>query len=173
MTPLLVVLLLIVALPAALLATAFRPDKPAGEIERRYAGPNSRFIEVEGLRMHCTDTGAGPAIVLLHGINANHRSFDGWVRELSLDHRVIAVDLPGHGLTGPDPRQRYTWREMAVLVCGLTEAIGLDRFVLAGNSLGGAVALEFALSHPEKLRALVLLDAIGSPDMGGRKPPAL
>jgi pimeloyl-ACP methyl ester carboxylesterase len=173
MTPLLVVLFVIAALPAALIAAAFRADKPAKEVERKYAGPNSRFVEVEGLRMHYTDTGTGAAVVLLHGINANHRSFDGWVRELAADHRVIAVDLPGHGLTGPDPRQRYTWAEMAAVVYGLTGAIGLERFVLAGNSLGGAVALELALIHPEKLRALVLIDAIGSPAMGKRKPPAL
>jgi pimeloyl-ACP methyl ester carboxylesterase len=173
MTPLLVVLLLVIVIPAALIAAAWRADRPAAQIERKYAGPNSCFVEVEGLRMHYTQTGTGPAVVLLHGINANHRSFDGWVRQLAVDHRVITVDLPGHGLTGPDPRQRYTWREMAALVHGLTEAIGLERFVLAGNSLGGAVALELALIHPEKLRALVLIDAIGSPATGGRKPPAL
>jgi pimeloyl-ACP methyl ester carboxylesterase len=172
MTPLLVILGLIVAIPLALLATAFRPDKAAAEVEAKYAGPNSHFAKVDGLRMHFTDTGTGPPIVLLHGINANHRSFDGWVRDLSLDHRVITIDLPGHGLTGPDPSHRYSWREMAGLVAGLTAAIGLQRFVLAGNSLGGAVALELALAHPEKLSALVLIDSIGAPERGP-KPPAL
>ncbi len=172
MTPFLVILGLIVAVPVALLATAFRPDKAAAAVEAKYAGATSHFAEVLGLRMHFTDTGTGPPIVLLHGINANHRSFDGWVRELSLDHRVITIDLPGHGLTGPDPARRYSWREMAALVSGLTDAIGLQRFVLAGNSLGGAVALELALAHSEKLSALVLIDSIGAPELGP-KPPAL
>src|SRR5262245_44131470 len=139
---LLIVLALIVLVPLGLVASAIRPDLPAAAVEKTYAGPASRFVEVEGLRMHLTDTGSGPPIVLIHGINASHRSFAGWIDELGSDHRLIAVDLPGHGLTGPDPQKRYTWAEMAQRVATATEALGIERFVLCGNSLGGAVSLE-------------------------------
>lgn len=176
MTPLLIVVAIALAIPLALFGSAIRLDRPARAVEARQAGHNSRFVMVDGLRMHCTDTGGGPgtgpAIVLIHGINANFRSFDGWVAEFSSAHRVIAVDLPGHGLTGPDPRHRYTWTQMAELVYGLTRELGLDRFVLCGNSLGGAVSQALTLAHPESVRALVLIDAIGGP-MRGPMPPAL
>jgi pimeloyl-ACP methyl ester carboxylesterase len=109
---------------------------------------------------------------MIHGINANHLSWRGWIGELAADHRTIALDLPGHGLTGPDPARRYTWAEMADRVHDLVTALGLERFMLCGNSLGGAVSLEYALAHPDKLDALVLIDSIGFPQRGP-KPPAL
>jgi pimeloyl-ACP methyl ester carboxylesterase len=121
--------------------------------------------------MHCVDAGTGPPVVLLHGIAASHQSFTGWIDELSGTYRVIAVDLPGHGLTGPDPQGRYSWREMAGLVHGLAAALELDRFVLCGNSLGGAVAAELALMHPDRVQALVLIAAIGAPPAGPMPPP--
>ena len=171
MTTLLILVGLVVAIPLGLLASAIRFDRPAAAVERRQAAPNSRFVMVEGLRMHCVDAGQGPAIVLIHGINASHKSFAGWMRELSADYRVIAVDLPGHGLTGPDREERYSWRQMAELVHGLTVELGLERFVVCGNSLGGAVAAELTLLHPERVRGLVMIGAIGGPEMGPMPPP--
>ncbi len=171
MTTLLILAGLAAALVLTLLGSAIRLDRPAAVVERRQLEPDSRFVIVGGLRMHCVDAGQGPAIVLIHGINASHKSFAGWMRELAPNYRVVAVDLPGHGLTGPDSRGRYSWREMAEMVHGLTAALGLERFVLCGNSLGGAVAAELALLHPERVRALVLIGAIGGPEIGPKPPP--
>lgn len=172
LTVLLIAAATLVLVPLLFFASLIRLDRPAAAVEARRAGPHSRFVTVDGLRVHVTDTGSGPPLVLLHGINASHLSFAGWQRELSADYRVIAIDLPGHGLTGPDPLKRYSWAEMAARIHGVVAALGLERFVLAGNSLGGAVALSYALAHPDRLRALVLIDSIGGPRTGPM-PPAL
>ncbi len=172
MTIFLVVLAIVVLVPLALIASLIRFDLPAADVEARQAGPDSRFVDVDGLRMHYSDVGEGPPIVLIHGINANHKSFAAWQRELASTHRTIALDLPGHGLTGPDAKARYSWKEMAEMVEGLVTAIGLERFVLCGNSLGGAVSMEYATLHPERLEALVLIDSIGPP-FRGPMPPSL
>lgn len=153
------VLLLIVG---ALAASVVR-ELPAAEAEARYATAPSRFLEVDGLRIHYRDQGSGPALVLLHGSNASLFTWEGWVRELSSRYRVITLDLPGHGLTGPDPKRRYTWTGMAEVLEAFRARLGLERFHLAGNSMGGAVAWHYALLHPERVDRLILVDAAGYP----------
>lgn len=157
---------------AAVTAVHIRFDVDPAALERKYAGPPSRFVEAGGVRFHIRDRGAGPVLVLLHGWSINLRAWEPAARLLAADHRVISVDLPGHGLTGPDPQGRYSLSGMAGSLDALMVALGVDRFALAGNSLGGGVALSYALEHPEKLDALVLVDAVGDPDMGPA-PPAV
>jgi pimeloyl-ACP methyl ester carboxylesterase len=140
-----------------------RCDRPAAEVAARHATPPSRFLELDGLRVHYRDRGQGPPIVLLHGANASLFTWEGWARELARDHRVIALDLPGHGLTGPDPRQRYSYAQMAELVDEFAARLGLSRFTVAGNSMGGGVAWHLALAHPERIERLILVDAAGYP----------
>src|SRR5271167_4264795 len=109
-------LLGVLAVLVILVALGIRSDLPAAEVEARYATAPSQFITVDGLRVHYRDRGAGPAVVLLHGSNASLFTWEGWVAALSPEHRVITLDLPGHGLTGPDPEGRYSPSEMAELV---------------------------------------------------------
>lgn len=146
-----------------LTASMVRLDSDPVALERRYVTVPSRFVVANGVRFHIRDRGAGPAIVLVHGQSASAFTFEAWAEALDDTHRVISVDLPGHGLTGPDPQSRYSWAGMAENVYALTRELELDRFVLAGSSIGGAVGLELALAHPEALNGLVLIDAIGSP----------
>jgi pimeloyl-ACP methyl ester carboxylesterase len=153
---LLVVLVLAVAL-------GIRRDRPAAEVEARHAAPPSQFIAVDGLRVHYRDRGSGPAIILLHGSNASLFTWEGWAAALSPEHRVVTLDLPGHGLTGPDPEARYSLPEMAELVDHFAAALKLEHFSLAGNSMGGGVALNYALAHPDKLDKLILVDAYAYP----------
>jgi pimeloyl-ACP methyl ester carboxylesterase len=140
-----------------------RCDRPAAEVEARWAKPPSKFLEVDGLRIHYRDRGTGPAIVLLHGSNSSLFTWEPWVADLSRDHRVITLDLPGHGLTGPDPRARYSSMGMASVVDAFVSALGVDRFTLMGNSMGGGVAWRYTILHPDKVERLVLVDAAGLP----------
>jgi pimeloyl-ACP methyl ester carboxylesterase len=146
-----------------MLAAGLYPELPGTELEARYATPPSQFLEVDGLRIHYRDEGQGPPLVLLHGSNATLFTWEGWVRELSAHHRIITLDLPGHGLTGPDAKGRYSWTGMAEVVEAFRARLGLERFHLAGNSMGGAVAWHYALRHPERVDRLVLVDAAGYP----------
>jgi pimeloyl-ACP methyl ester carboxylesterase len=152
-------LLAFVALLAIVTVAGVRCDRGAAELEAAYATPPSRFVDVDGLRMHYRDRGTGPALVLLHGSAASLFTWEGWASILAHDHRVISVDLPGHGLTGPDARGRYSPQQMADLVDRFTTTLGLTHFDLAGNSMGGGIAFRYALAHPEKVDKLVLVDA--------------
>jgi pimeloyl-ACP methyl ester carboxylesterase len=147
-----------------LLALGFmgvRCDRRAAPLEARWATPPSRFVTVDGLRVHYRDRGSGPAIVLLHGSNASLFTWEGWAADLARDHRVITVDLPGHGLTGPDPRSRYRPAEMAAFVDRFVATLRVTRFILGGNSMGGGVAWRYALMHPDRVDRLVLVDSLG------------
>ncbi|NWG71230.1 MAG: alpha/beta hydrolase [Parvularculaceae bacterium] len=129
------------------------------ELEARYAAGVDRFIDVEGLRVRIREEGPadGPPIVLLHGFVVSLESFDGWARELSDEYRVIRFDLAGHGLTGPDPEKRYAPLERAEFVGAVMDALGIERAVIGGNSLGGLAAWRFAAAHPDRVTALVLV----------------
>ena len=142
-----------------------RADRPAAEVEARWGGPPSRFVEVGGLRTHYRDGGAAgrEALLLLHGSYGSLHVWEGWREAMSSRRRVVALDLPGHGLTGPDPRRRYSPASMADFVADFATAVGLEAFAVAGNSMGGRVAAEVALRHPARVRALVLIDAAGLP----------
>jgi len=141
----------------------FAPDLDPSALERKYATPPSRFVIAGGIRFHIRERGQGPTIVLIHGQSAHLYLWEAAAELLAKDHHVISLDMPGHGLTGPDPQERYSFAGLANSVHALVEALGLDRFALAGNSLGGAVSTQYAITHPEKLTALFLLDGIGAP----------
>ena len=104
---------LVAVVVALLLVAGFHADRSAAELEARYATAPSKFVEVDGLRIHYRDRGEGPAIILLHGSNSSLFTWEGWSQALAPTHRVVTLDLPGHGLTGPDPKERYSPAEMA------------------------------------------------------------
>ena len=155
--------LVLIGIAGAVTACFVRLDVDPAPLEAKYATGPSRFVEAAGIRFHITDRGRGPVLVLLHGQAINLLAWEPAANLLAADHRVISIDLPGHGLTGPDPEGRYTLAQMAESIDALMVALGIDRFALAGNSLGGGVALRYALAHPDKLDALILVDAVGGP----------
>jgi pimeloyl-ACP methyl ester carboxylesterase len=159
---------LFVALTAAGVAM-FRRDLPASELASAYAGPASRHAAIEGMQVHYRDEGTGPPLVLLHGTFSSLHTWDGWVAHLAARRRLIRLDLPGFGLTGPAPDRDYSAERLARVVAGLLDTLEIDRADLAGNSLGGRVALTFALTHPDRVRKLILLDASGL--SGAPTPP--
>lgn len=159
--------LLLAGLAALSLSACIARDIPYATLEARYASPASRYMDLPGdLRIHYRDEGPreGPTLVLVHGFSASLHAWDPWVQRLTNEYRIITLDLPGHGLTrAPQGYQAATERSVAV-VDQLTRQLGVGRFVLAGNSMGGAVAWNYALAHPDRLRGLVLVDAAGWPD---------
>jgi pimeloyl-ACP methyl ester carboxylesterase len=145
------------------LLVSFNLDIPPAVAEARYADATSRFIEVDGLRVHYRDEGSGPPVILLHGAGSSLHTWNGWTGQLRDSFRVIRLDLPGHGLTGPDPEGRYRVGQLADFLLRFADAIGVHRFALAGNSLGGHIAWRFATRYPQYVSRLVLVDAAGFP----------
>jgi pimeloyl-ACP methyl ester carboxylesterase len=156
--------LLAVCVLAGGLAACAR-DIPYPKLEAKYASPASRYMELPGgLRVHYRDQGPrdAPVLVLVHGFSASLHAWEPWVARLP-DYRVISLDLPGHGLTrAPGDYFPSTDRSVAV-VDEVTSRLGVQRFVIGGNSMGGGVSWNYALRHPQKLDGLVLVDAGGWP----------
>lgn len=157
-------------------AWAWTPDRPREELEARYAEGTHAFREVAGLRLHVRESGPpeAPALIMLHGFGSSLQTWDDWAAMLP-EYRIIRFDLPGFGLTGPDPTGDYTdARSMAVLVA-LMDSLGVPRATLVGNSLGGRLAWKFAALHPERVDKLVLVspDGFASPGFEYGKAPVL
>src|SRR5271166_2101056 len=103
-------LILLAIVVGGALAWLYTPDEPRAALEAQYAGPPSVFLDVAGMRLHVRDTGprAAPAVIFLHGFGSSLQTWEDWARDLERDHRVIRYDMPGFGLTGPDPSGDYT-----------------------------------------------------------------
>jgi pimeloyl-ACP methyl ester carboxylesterase len=143
-----------IGLIAALLA--YR-DIPAEELEARYINAASRFINIDGVRIHFRDEGEGPAIVLIHANFANLLGWEPWVDALKDSYRVIRFDMTSHGLTGPDPTGDYTQERTLELIEKFIDAMGLERLSIAGTSMGGTMAIHYTHRHPERIDKLILL----------------
>jgi pimeloyl-ACP methyl ester carboxylesterase len=151
---------------------AYSPSLPPETLIARYANDRSKFIDVGGVRAHVREQGDpdGIPVVLIHGSMGSLHMWEGWVRELSSKARLISVDLPGLGLTGAGPRDEYTIEAYADFVEVLVDTLNLDRFVLGGHSIGGAVAWTFAATRPDRVSQLILIDASGYPRTAGDVP---
>lgn len=184
--------LLLLVTPLLLLAGC-QTDLALVDLKARWAGPSSRFLPMDGIEVHWRDEGptnavpgavaatlaatasasppsppAGgdvesPAILLLHGTGSSLHTWDGWARRISPTMRVVRLDLPGFGLTGPHPSGDYSGTATVDFLERFADAAGLKRFAIVGHSLGGYYAWRFALRHPARVSALVLIDAVGYP----------
>lgn len=135
---------------------------------RALAGPDSLFLELEGIEVHYRVTGKGaPAFVLLHGFGASTFSWRELLGPLGSWGQAVAFDRPAFGLTARplswSGRNPYSPETQVALTIELMDALGLEHAVLLGHSAGGAVALQVALAHPERVQALILVSpAVGS-----------
>ncbi len=166
-------LALLILIAITLGVWGYAPEGDPAALRAKYANAQSQFIDIGGgLTVHVRDEGPrdAPVLVLLHGSNASLQTWEPWVARLKDKYRIISYDQPGHGLTGPRPDNDYSAAGFADVTDRVTGRLGVTRFALAGNSMGGGIAWNYALAHPEKLTALVLVDAGGAPES---KPRAL
>ena len=174
-------------LPAVLTISTFAlvgwalwtPDLHRRLLLSRYSGVNDSVVEVAGIRLQVRDQGhpSAPPVVMLHGFGASLQTWESWADSLSREHRVVCFDLPGFGLTGPDPTGTYSDERSLAILAALMEHLGLCCVDLVGHSLGGRYAWQFAAEHPHRVRRLVLVApdgfASGFPaHLLGAGPPA-
>jgi pimeloyl-ACP methyl ester carboxylesterase len=163
---------IVVVLLAAVWLKLRGPDIPYETLEAKYTNGASRFIDLPGgLHVHYQDDGdpARPALVLLHGFGDSYTSWEGWVEQLKARFHLLSVDFPGHGLTRAPEGYRLSGDDLADFVDAFAAQLGLAKFAVAGNSMGGGVAWQLAVRHPQRISALILVDAAGFPN---DKPPA-
>ncbi|MFN3617100.1 MAG: alpha/beta fold hydrolase [Aquabacterium sp.] len=148
----------------AVVFTTWEPDRQLGPLVARWGTHPSTFLELDGMQVHIRDTGPRDdptPLVLLHGMSSSLHTFEGWQQSLQTDRRVISVDLPGFGLTGPSPQGDYRIDAYTRFVLRLLDALNLKQVVLVGNALGGEVAWQTAVLAPERVERLVLLASDG------------
>lgn len=163
--------LLAVLVLAAIAAAAYhfwssrRTEAPAAA---EYLTAEDRIVEIAGANVRIRTEGPedAPAVILMHGFIYSLETWDAWAAALKPDYRVVRFDLLGHGLSGPDPQRRYSPEERAAFVGEVMDALGIDRAVIGGNSLGGLAAWRFAAAAPDRVEALILVSPGGYPANG-------
>ncbi|MCH8621206.1 alpha/beta hydrolase [Undibacterium sp. TS12] len=156
--------LVMLCLAGIALAMFWAPDQPVDELKARWAPSPSQFINVRGMSVHVRDEGRRDdpvPIVLIHGTSASLHTWEGWVAELKHQHRVISMDIPAFGLTGPRPDADYHSTTYARFILDLLDTMQVSRCIIAGNSLGGEVAWMVTVTAPQRVERLVLVDAGG------------
>ena len=157
-------LIFIVALLVIGVIAVWAPDRPVEELTSRWAPPPSQFVAVDGMSVHLRDEGPrddSEPIILLHGTGASLHTWDAWAQALNDKHRVIRVDLPGFGLTGPTTDGNYQMSAYTHFMRSLMDTMQIKRAVLAGNSFGGDVCWQTAVTYPDRVSRLILVDSSG------------
>jgi len=158
------------AIAVLLLAAAawlWTPDKPLRTLEAKYLRSPTDMIEIAGTRLHVRDDGpkTAPAIIMIHGFGSSLQTWEPWAKLLDHNYRVVRFDLPGSGLSAPDPRGDYTDARTISILLALMDRLGIAKASLIGNSIGGRIAWTFAAEHPDRVDKLVLIspDGFASP----------
>ncbi len=141
-------------------------DIPFATLKDKYADKTSSFISVDGMKVHYRDEGISSdsiPIILIHGTASSLHTFNIWADSLKKNYRVIRMDLPAYGLTGPFPDRNYAMAHYLSFLKNFLTALKVKRCIIAGNSLGGQIAWNFTLAQPDMVEKLILIDAAGFP----------
>lgn len=141
------------------------------DIEQKYSSPASRRVPVMGMNVHYRDEGEGPIVLLLHGTGSSLHTWDAWNAELKERFRLIRLDLPGCGLTGPRPDGAYEVEDDVAFLKNFLSQLGIRQAHWVGSSLGGRIAWEYSLRYSNQVSSLTLINALGYPQ--AQWPPAI
>lgn len=139
-------------------------DRTVDELKANYAKPPSLFLKLGELDVHYRAEGNQSdsiPLVLLHGTGSSLHTYDDWVTLLKPERRVVRMDLPAFGLTGPFPDRNYSINHYVEFLQQFLIKLKIKKCILAGNSLGGQIAGAFTIQHPEMVEKLILIDAAG------------
>lgn len=150
-------------------------DIPIEMLRDKYANKDSRFIQIQGMQVHVRvegDLNDSIPLLLVHGTGASLQTWDKWVDEMKDRKRIIRLDLPAYGLTGPTLDGIYSMDTYYHALLEVLDSLDVKKVDVAGNSLGGHIAWYIALKSPERVRKLILIDAAGYPNANSTKPLA-
>jgi len=159
----LIIALAVVGLLVVLGFWLWTPDLSRQTLEKRYLDAPSDMMEVAGARLHVRVDGRddAPAVIMIHGFGASLHTWEDWVGAMKDDYRAIRFDLPGAGLSPPDPTGRYDDARAFELLAGLMDALGVRSAAVIGNSVGGRIAWGYAAERPGRVDRLVLISPDG------------
>ena len=153
----------------------FHRDISLDELKLKYANIQSSFISVKNIDIHYRDEGNQTdsiPIILIHGTGASLHTFDDWTNKLKYSKRVIRLDLPAYGLTGPFVDRDYSILNYTSFLKEFLETLDIKQCIIAGNSLGGEIAWNFALEKPDIVKKLILINSGGFPSSSKSVPIA-
>ena len=128
---------------------------------RKASGLSKKVIQVDKYSIHYLEGGKGETILLLHGFNADKDNWSKFSESLVESYHVVAIDLPGFGESSKIEAESYDIASQAKKVNSIVETLGLKKFHIAGNSMGGAISGKYAVDYPEKILSLALLNTAG------------
>lgn len=149
-----------------ILVFLYKGDIPIEVLKKQYTNEHSKFIKVDGIEVHYRDEGNKAdslPLVLIHGTSSSLHTWDSIVPALIERKRIIRLDLPAFGLTGPHPNRDYSIDFYNEYIDSFLTAIGITKYIIAGNSLGGSIAWNQALRYPSKVKQLILINSGGYP----------
>ena len=156
--------------PRPLVARLGISSVPRDELRRRYTQRGSKFVSIMGADVHYVDEGSGELLVMIHGFASSLHTWDRVAEELVRSYRVIRLDLPPFGVTGPlrSPSGEIETMNLPAyrrFIDTFVQVLGIDtrRVTLIGNSLGGLISWDCAARHRDAVERLVLIDAAGFP----------
>ncbi len=158
-----------IVLIVILLVLVCEKDRPVEELIPLYANQDSKFMPILGMKVHYRDEGVATdtlPLILLHGMSSSLNTWDSVVIALKPHRRVISLDLPGFALTGPSPENQYNFPYYSKFIDSFATRLKIKRFILAGNSMGGAISWNYALHNPSRLAKMILIDAAAYPKKG-------
>ena len=158
----------IFALLVLLFIIYFQPDRSLDELKPLYVNNESEFMPLMGMNVHYRDQGNSTdsvPLVLIHGTSSSLHTFEAVVKKLNPNRRVITLDMPAFGLTGPNATNEYSFKYYSQFLDSFLTKLQIPLCDIGGNSLGGGIAWQFTTYFPEKVRKLILIDATGYPVM--------
>lgn len=154
----------------ALVAVFGQRDIPRTVMIKKYTSADSKFMPIMGMNVHYRDQGNPNdtvPLVLIHGTSS---SLHTWEKLTSLlnqadygNKRVISLDMPAFGLTGPNPENKYSYENFTQVIDSLLIKLNVKTCIIGGNSLGGGIAWHYAVTYKNKVARLILIDASGYP----------
>ena len=153
-------------LTGAFLLSSCDSDIPVAELKVKYQKANSAFIDIDGVSVHYIMEGRmddSLPIVFIHGTSASLHTWDTLSSLLKTNKKIIRLDLPAFGLTGPNRLNQYNFNFYNQFLDEFLLKLNVTKCIVAGNSLGGSIAWNYAIASPDKVKQLILLDASGYP----------
>ncbi len=150
----------------------FKKPIPIDELKAKYTDDYSNFISINGLKVHYKKKGQGTPILLIHGTSSSLQTWEAWEDQLSQQYTCYSIDMPGGGLTTPPADDNYAIATYREFIDSFVIKLQIDSFYLAGNSLGGHIAWDYAANSNlnDRVKKLILLDPSGFFDPTRPKP---
>ena len=155
-----------ILITGAFLLSSCDSDIPVAQLKAKYLKPNSAFIDIDGVSVHYIIEGKSDdslPIVFIHGTSALLHTWDTLSSLLKTNKKIIRLDLPAFGLTGPNRLNQYDFNFYNQFLDEFLLKLNVTQCIVAGNSLGGSIAWNYAIASPDKVKQLILLDASGYP----------